>query len=645
VVDVGGYEPFAVYCSNLRYYLLSWGITMSFRIKSFQQYQQDYQMSIDNNDGFWADKADHFVWHSKWQTVRTGDFNNLPVRWFEGAKLNITENCLDRHLHGLANKPAIIWEPNDPSEDSRTLSYEQLHQQVSQFANVLRKNNVRKGDRVCIYMPMVPEVLVAMLACARIGAIHSVVFAGFSAEALADRLEDMSAKILITSDGGFRGDQIIPLKAIADEALQISPQVSRVIVYQRTGLPINMQAGRDVWWHEEWAHAKNTCPAEVMEAEDELFILYTSGSTGKPKGIVHTTAGYMVAAQYSYENVFDIHEDDIFWCTADVGWITGHTYLAYGPLLAGSTIVLFEGIPTYPAADRYWKVIDKHAITHFYTAPTVIRTLMTFGLSAVRKQTLGSLRVLGSVGEPIDEKAWHWFDDNIGKNRCPIVDTWWQTETGSIAIAPLANITPTKPTFASLPLPGIQPCFGDNTSDLCLAAPWPSMARRVWGDDRRYQETYFSTHSGLYFSGDSCRVDSNGYYKVLGRVDDVINVSGHRFGTAELEDAISSHSLVTESAVVGAKHAIKGQCIYVYAVVSDPTISVDTLQTDIDRILRRKIGSFAHTDQLVIVKQLPKTRSGKIVRRILRKIADGEASNLGDTSTLVDQKVITELTL
>jgi acetyl-CoA synthetase len=625
------------------------------KIENFENYLSEYKKSVENPELFWSEKAEHFVWRKKWNNVLEWDFLKAETRWFLNAKLNITENCLDRHLQAKGEHIAFIWEPNDPKEIARTFTYKELHTQVSKFANVLKQNGAKKGDRICLYMPMVPELAIAVLACARIGAIHSVVFAGFSANALADRINDCNASMIITSDGAYRGNKIINIKSIVDEALLNCSTVKKVIIYKRTGEPINFVHGRDVWWDEALSNISDVCEPEIMDSEDPLFILYTSGSTGKPKGVLHTTAGYMVYVDYSFKNVFQPNSESIFWCTADIGWITGHSYLIYGPLLSGITSIIFEGIPTYPDPGRYWQIIDKYKVTHFYTAPTAIRSLMSYGTEFIEKYDLSSLKVLGSVGEPINEEAWHWYAEHVGKKRCPIVDTWWQTETGGIMISPLAGITPTKPCYATLPLPGIQPIIVDNQGNelkeknvegnLCIKFPWPSIIRTTYGDHERCVKNYFSTYPGLYFTGDGCRRDEDGYYRILGRVDDVINVSGHRLGTAEIENAINEHEDIIESAVVGYPHEIKGQGIYAFVICEKTNKDLDTLKTEISSIVAKIIGPIAKPDKIQIVKGLPKTRSGKIMRRILRKIAEGDVSNLGDTTTLLDPNVVQEIIL
>ena len=620
------------------------------KINSFEEYLAERKESIEQPEAFWEKKAGQFVWKKKWDQVLHWDFEKPEIKWFEGGQLNITENCLDRHLETRADQTAIIWEPNDPNEKSLRLSYRELHEQVCRYANVLKKNGARKGDRICIYMPMVPELAIAVLACARIGAVHSVVFAGFSSRSLADRINDASCSMVLTADGAYRGAKIVPLKSIVDDALQTSPSVQKVVVLQRTGQEVHMKAGRDYWYHEELKEADSHCPAEVMEAEDLLFILYTSGSTGKPKGIVHTTGGYMVYAEYSFRNVFQYEDGDIYWCTADIGWITGHSYIVYGPLLAGATTLMFEGIPTWPDPGRFWEVVDKYQVNQFYTAPTAIRALEACGTGFVEPYNLSSLKTLGTVGEPINEEAWHWYHQHIGKEHCPIVDTWWQTETGGILIAPLAGITPLKPTFATLPLPGIQPALmdekdheieaNDTEGKLCIKFPWPSMARSIYGDHQRFKETYYSAFPNTYFTGDACRRDRDGYYRITGRVDDVIIVSGHNLGTAEIENAIDEHKNVCETAVVGYAHPIKGQAIYAYVIPYEQVEDEEQSRKEILQLVSETIGPIAKPEKIQFVSGLPKTRSGKIMRRILRKIAEGDFDKLGDTSTLLDPSVV-----
>ena len=623
------------------------------QIKTFEEYQQTYKHSVEQPEEFWAGIADNFLWKKKWDKVLSWNFSEPNVKWFEGGKLNITENCLDRHLAENGDKPAIIWEPNDPERDAITITYNILHMQVCRFANVLKKNGVKKGDRICIYMPMVPELAVAVLACARIGAVHSVIFGGFSAQSIADRINDARCKLVITADGSFRGNKQIQLKEVIDDALIGCPTVEKVIVLTNTRTPVSMIKGRDIWWEDEVKLVDANCPAEEMDAEDMLFILYTSGSTGKPKGVVHTVGGYMVYAGYTFANVFNYQPEEVFFCTADIGWITGHSYIVYGPLSQGATTLMFEGIPTYPDASRLWQIVEKHKVNILYTAPTAIRSLMSFGKEPVQGNDLSSLRVLGSVGEPINEEAWHWYDEEIGKGNCPIVDTWWQTENGGIMISPIAFVTPTKPSYATLPLPGIQPVLVDEagneiegngvSGNLCIKFPWPGILRTTYGDHERCRQTYFSTYKDMYFTGDGCLRDQDGYYKITGRVDDVINVSGHRIGTAEVENAINMHSGVVESAVVGFPHEVKGQGIYAFVIFSNSQHDADLNKRDILQTVTRVIGAIAKPDKILFVSGLPKTRSGKIMRRILRKIAEGETSNLGDTSTLLDPAVVDEI--
>ena len=616
-------------------------------------YEAARAASIEDPEGFWADQAAGFTWQRRWDRVLEWDFEGPSVKWFIGGRLNITENCLDRHLEQHAQRIAMIWEPNDPHAPGQRITYRELHERVCAMANVLKRNGIGKGDRVAIYMPMIPELLVSVLACARIGAVHSVVFCGFSAQSLADRVNDAQAVAVLCSDGMYRGAKEMPVKAVVDEALEQCPSVRRVIVTQRVGWNVQMRDGRDVWAHEELSHVNVFCPAEPMDSEDPLFILYTSGSTGKPKGVVHTCGGYMVYTHYTFRNVFQAGEKDVFWCTADVGWVTGHSYMVYGPTLAGATQVMFEGVPTYPDAGRFWQVIDKHGVTIFYTAPTAIRSLMAAGLDHVLPYSLHSLRVLGSVGEPINEEAWHWYRTHIGKGRSPIVDTWWQTETGGILISSLAGVTDEKPGHAAWPLPGIQPVLltaegqeitaNEVEGMLCIKFPWPSMLRTTWGDHERCRQTYFSAYKGHYFTGDGAKRDADGRYRIIGRVDDVLNVSGHRFGTAEIESAINTAKGVVESAVVGYPHDIKGQGIYAYVVTERPVTDPEDMRGAIIEAVVAGIGRIAKPDKIQFVSGLPKTRSGKIMRRILRKVAENELGSLGDTSTLLDPAVVEEI--
>ena len=629
------------------------------RIRTQAEYDAAYAESIQDPEAFWAAQAERFTWHKPWNKVLEWDFEKPDVKWFIGGKLNITENCLDRHLEMRGNKLAVIWEPNDPKERYLRLTYRELHEKVCQYANVLKRNGAKKGDRICIYMPMVPELVIATLACARIGAIHSVVFCGFSAQSLSDRIQDAEATMVLTSDGLNRGHKQIPVKRVVDEALETCPSVKKVIVTERLGWTVNMVEGRDVWLHDELQHVDKHCPAEVMDAEDPLFILYTSGSTGKPKGVVHTCGGYMVYTDYSFRNVFQYEESDIYWCTADVGWITGHSYIIYGPLLAGATTLVFEGVPTFPDAGRFWQVVDKHGVNIFYTAPTAIRSLMAQGLDHVLAYSLDSLKVIGTVGEPINEEAWHWYKQHIGKGNCPVVDTWWQTETGGILISTMAGVNDEKPAHAAWPLPGVQPVLltpeGKEITEneveglLCLKFPWPSILRTTWGDHERCRQTYFSSYKGYYFTGDGAKRDAEGRYRIIGRVDDVINVSGHRFGTAEIENAINQAKGVVESAVVGYPHDIKGQGIYAYVVCempipADDAQAMENMRGEILEAVVEGIGRIAKPDKIQFVSGLPKTRSGKIMRRILRKVAENELGSLGDTSTLLDPAVVEEIT-
>lgn len=623
------------------------------RITNFEEYQSEYKKSVENPEAFWAEQAGAFSWKQKWEKVLDWDFEKPDVKWFVNGKMNITENCLDRHLEKRGEQVAFHWEPNDPDEESRKITYRELHADVCRFANVLKSKGVKKGDRVGLYLPMIPELAIAVLACARIGAVHSVVFAGFSSNSLAGRIQDSDCVVVVTSDGAYRGAKDIPIKKVVDEALEVCPSVTSVIVCNRTGTVVDMQNGRDSWWHDEMGAVSAECAAETMDSEDLLFILYTSGSTGKPKGVVHTCGGYMVYTDYTFRNVFQYNEGDTYWCTADIGWITGHSYIVYGPLLAGATSVLFEGVPTFPDAGRFWQVVDKYKVNIFYTAPTAIRALEAAGLDFVKPYRLSSLRVLGTVGEPINVEAWEWYHKNIGKEKCPIVDTWWQTETGGMLISPLAGITKTKPGFATLPLPGIQPVLVDEKGNeiegngvegnLCIKFPWPSIIRTTYGDHERCRTTYFATYKNLYFTGDGCRRDEDGYYRITGRVDDVINVSGHRIGTAEVESAINMHPDIVESAVVGYPHDIKGQGIYAYVISTKQNDDIELLKKEILAEVVKFIGPIAKPDKIQVVRGLPKTRSGKIMRRILRKVAEGEISSLGDTSTLLDPAVVDEI--
>jgi acetyl-CoA synthetase len=622
------------------------------RITSLFDYFKKYEQSVNDPEEFWAEIADTFIWKKKWDKVLDWDFDSVDIKWFENAKLNITENILEKNLKDRGDKTAIIWEPNDPNETSIRLTYKELYEETCKFSNALRDKGIKKGDRVIIYMPMVPEAAIAMLACARVGAIHSVVFAGFSSTSLADRINDCKAKIVLTSDGNFRGNKTIPVKPVVDEALEKCKTIESVVVLERTKQKINMTSGRDFWWHDCIRDVSSQCDPEILDSEDMLFILYTSGSTGKPKGVVHSSAGFMVYSSYTFLNVFQYHENDIYWCTADVGWITGHSYIVYGPLLCGATSVMFEGVPTFPNVSRFWDVIDKYKVNQFYTAPTAIRALQAHGLEPLKNNSLESLKVIGSVGEPINEEAWHWYHDNVGKGNCPLVDTWWQTETGGIMISALAGITPNKPAHASLPLPGIQPIVVDSDGNelagnnvqgnLCIKFPWPSILRTTYGDHERCINTYFSNYKGMYFTGDGVKRDHDGFLRILGRVDDVINVSGHRMGTAEVENAINEHEEVVESAVVGYPHEIKGEGIYAYVIVNSKS-SDEKIKTEITDVVRRVIGPIAKPDKIQIVSGLPKTRSGKIMRRILRKVASNDFDNLGDTSTLLNPDIVDEI--
>lgn len=627
---------------------------MTLQIKSLDEYKSAYQRSVEDPEGFWAEQAETFVWKKKWDKVVEWDFQKPDVKWFVGGQLNITENCLDRHLEERGDQAAIIFEHNDPNTPHKTLTYRELHAEVCKAANGLKALGVKKGDRVCFYMPMVPELAIGVLACARIGAVHSVVFAGFSAAALADRIKDASCNMVICSDYNSRGTKNIPVKSVVDEAIALGcDSVETVLVHKNTGEEIAWNDSLDKWWHEVIDDQSADCPAEPMDAEDMLFILYTSGSTGKPKGVVHTCGGYMVYTTFSFKNVFQYNPGDIYWCTADIGWITGHSYIVYGPLSAGATTVMFEGVPTYPDAGRFWQVCEKLKVNQFYTAPTAIRALMAQGDEYVDKYDLSSLTVLGSVGEPINEEAWHWYNDKVGKGNCPIVDTWWQTETGGILITPLPGITDTKPCFASYPLPGVQPVLLDSDGNeihgnnveglLAMKFPWPSILRTTYGDHERCRTTYFSMFKDHYFTGDGARRDEDGRYRIIGRVDDVINVSGHRMGTAEVENAINEHDNVVESAVVGYPHDIKGQGIYAYVITNKPVADEAAFRKEVADVVRREIGPIAKPDKIQIVSGLPKTRSGKIMRRILRKAASGDVSNLGDTSTLLNPEIVDEI--
>ncbi|MEZ7494389.1 acetate--CoA ligase [Leeuwenhoekiella aequorea] len=628
----------------------------NYHIKHLEEYFQVYRKSVRNPESYWEEIAEeHFLWHKRWDEVLSYDFEKPEFKWFKGAKLNITENCIDRHLRTRGDKTAILFEPNDTTEKAQHISYNELHERVCKMANVLKDKGVKKGDRVCIYLPMIPELAVSVLACARIGAIHSVVFAGFSSTALATRINDSSCKMLITSDGSFRGNKKIDLKGIVDAALENCESIENVLVVKRIETDISMQNGRDIWLQPLLDNASSFCEPEIMDAEDPLFILYTSGSTGTPKGMVHTTAGYMVYAAFTFKNVFQYREDDVYWCTADIGWITGHSYIVYGPLANGATTVMFEGVPSYPDYGRFWEIVEKHKVTQFYTAPTAIRALAKEKTEYVEKYDLSSLKILGTVGEPINEEAWHWYDENVGKKKCPIVDTWWQTETGGIMISPIPYSTPAIPTFATLPLPGIQPALMDeegkeikgNQVDgrLCIKFPWPSMARTIWNNHQRYKETYFSAYKGMYFTGDGALRDSVGYYRITGRVDDVVIVSGHNLGTAPIEDAINEHPAVAESAIVGYPHEIKGSALYGYVILKETgeTRNQDNLRKEINQLISDRIGPIAKLDKIQFTSGLPKTRSGKIMRRILRKIASNDTSNMGDTSTLLNPEIVEEL--
>ncbi len=625
-------------------------------IKTLEEYHQAYRRSVQDPESFWGEIAKkNFEWYKPWDTILDWDFTKPEVSWFEGAQLNITENCIDRHLPTRGDKTAILFEPNDPDEAAQNITYRELHARVCEFANVLKDMGVQKGDRVCIYLPMIPELAISVLACARIGAVHSVVFAGFSATALSTRINDCDCKLVITSDGSFRGNKTIDLKGIVDEAIENCNGVENVLVTKRVHSEVNMKEGRDHWLQPLLNAASKDCIPEVMNAEDPLFILYTSGSTGLPKGMVHSTAGYMVYTAYTFKNVFQYEEEDIYWCTADIGWVTGHSYIVYGPLANGATTVMFEGVPTYPDWGRFWQIVEKHKITQFYTAPTAIRALAKQNLGFVEKYDLSSLKVLGTVGEPINEEAWHWYDDNIGRGNCPIVDTWWQTETGGIMISPIPFVTPTIPTFATLPLPGIQPCLMDESGNeltatrvsghLCIKFPWPAMARTIWGNHQRYKDTYFSTFDNKYFTGDGALRDNTGNYRITGRVDDVIIVSGHNLGTAPIEDAVDEHPAVAESAIVGFPHDLKGNALYGYVILKEMGESRDhdNLRKEINQLITERIGPIAKLDKIQFTIGLPKTRSGKIMRRILRKIAAGDSENLGDISTLLNPEVVADI--
>ncbi|MEL6865867.1 MAG: acetate--CoA ligase [Bacteroidota bacterium] len=624
---------------------------MTLQIKNLDEYKSVYQRSVENPEAFWAEQAETFTWKKKWDKVLDWDFRKPDVKWFVGGKLNITENCLDRHLETRGDQTAILWEPNDPSQDFKTYTYKELHAEVCKTANALKANGVGKGDRVCFYMPMVPELAIGVLACARIGAVHSVVFAGFSASALADRIKDATCKMVICSDYNLRGKKNIPVKKVVDDAIAMDCEsVETVLVHKNTGGAIAWNGDLDKWWHEQVEGQSPDCPAEEMDSEDMLFILYTSGSTGKPKGVVHTCGGYMIYTCFSFRNVFQYQDGDVYWCTADIGWITGHSYIVYGPLLAGATTIMFEGVPTYPDPGRFWEVCDKHKVNQFYTAPTAIRALMAKGDEYVDKYDLSTLKVIGSVGEPINQEAWEWYDEKVGKGNAPIVDTWWQTETGGILITPLPNITDTKPCYASYPMPGVQPILVDADGNevvgndveglLCMKFPWPSIIRTTYGDHERCRQVYFSAFEDMYFTGDGARRDADGRLRIIGRVDDVINVSGHRMGTAEVENAINEHPNVVESAVVGYPHDIKGQGIYAYIIPQDEVRDEAVFEKEVRDMVTKVIGPIAKPDLIQVVPGLPKTRSGKIMRRILRKVASGSVSNLGDISTLLNPEVV-----
>jgi acetyl-CoA synthetase len=620
---------------------------------SFLEYQKIYEDSIDEPEKFWEEIADSFTWRKKWDKTLEWNFKTAQTNWFLNGKLNITENCLDRNLKENGDKIAFYFEENEDTPSLKSITYNELFEQVCQLSNYLKSIGINKGDKVCLYMPMIPELAISVLACARIGAVHSVIFGGFSATAISDRIQDCDAKLVITTDGAYRGNKTIPMKSTVDEALELCPGVTNVLVKKRTSSTIDIKPGRDFWWDQEVSKKEKFCEATEMDSEDPLFILYTSGSTGKPKGVVHTCGGYMIYTAYTFATVFQYKQNEVFWCTADIGWITGHSYIVYAPLLNAATSILFEGVPTYPDAGRFWKIVEKYKVNIFYTAPTAIRALEACGIEFIKPYDLSSLRVLGSVGEPINVEAWEWYNTNIGKNNCPIVDTWWQTETGGILISPIAGITETKPGFATLPLPGVQPILVDENGNeilgnnvegnLCIKFPWPSIIRTTYGDHERCRSTYFSIYKNLYFTGDGCRRDQDGYYRITGRVDDVMNISGHRIGTAEVESAINMHPDIVESAVVGYPHDIKGQGIYAYVICTNSEKNVETLKREILAEVIKFIGPIAKPDKIQLVTGLPKTRSGKIMRRILRKIAEGETQSLGDTSTLLDPSVVEQI--
>ncbi|WP_194852474.1 acetate--CoA ligase [Nonlabens antarcticus] len=628
----------------------------NYHIKGLEEYFQVYRKSVNQPEQFWGEIAEeNFLWRKRWDKVLKWDFEKPEIKWFEGAQLNITENCLDRHLYASADKTAIIFEPNDPLEPAQHITYQELQERVCKFSNVLQDQGIKRGDRVCIYLSMIPELAIAMLACARVGAVHSVVFAGFSSTAIRSRINDANCKMVITSDGSYRGNKTIDLKGIVDVALEDTPSIETVLVVKRIKSDIHMRPNRDKWLEPLMEEASTTFTPEIMNAEDPLFVLYTSGSTGQPKGMLHTTAGYMVYAAYTFKNVFQYNQPDVYWCSADVGWITGHSYIIYGPLLNGATTLLFEGVPNFPDYSRFWDVIDKHKVNQFYTAPTAIRALAKENLSYVENHDLSSLKVLGTVGEPINEEAWHWYNDNIGKNNCPVVDTWFQTENGGIMISPIPFATPTIPTFATLPLPGIQPALMDENGNellgnqvsgrLCIRFPWPGMARTIYGDHKRFKDTYFSTFKNMYFTGDGALRDATGYYRITGRVDDVIIVSGHNLGTAPIEDVINEHPAVAESAIVGFPHDIKGNSLYGFVILKESGEQRDpqNLRKEINQLISERIGPIAKMEKIQFTNGLPKTRSGKIMRRILRKIAAGEINSLGDSSTLLNPEVVQEI--